>query len=64
MKTFRLLFLSALMALSLTACVPAEYDPLGLFQTSGTNSPSYTEEASYHGLPDRKSTRLNSSHAT
>ena len=51
MKTFRLLFLSALMALSLTACVPAEYDPLGLFQTSGTSSPSYTEEASYHGLP-------------
>ena len=51
MKTFRLLFLSALMALSLTACVPAEYDPLGLFQTSGTSYPSYTEESSYYGLP-------------
>ena len=51
MKKLRLLLLSAAMAFSLTACVPAEYDPLGLFQTSGTSYPSYTEEASYYGLP-------------
>ena len=38
MKKLRLLLLSAAMAFSLTACVPSEYDPLGLFQTSGTSS--------------------------
>ena len=28
MKKIRLLFLSAIMALSLTACVPADFDPV------------------------------------
>ena len=52
MKKLRLLLLSAVMALSLTACVPSGYDPLGLFQNSGTGSSSYaTEEASPYGLP-------------
>ena len=52
MKRLRNLLLSAIMALSLTACVPSEYDPLGLFQTSGTSSTTTaTEEASHYGLP-------------
>ena len=52
MKKLRLLLLAATMAFSLTACVPSEYDPLGLFQQSPAES-SYSSpsEASYYGLP-------------
>ena len=50
MKKLRLLLLSAVMAFSLTACVPADFDPVRWMTTTpSTTSSSY--EPYYSGLP-------------
>lgn len=53
MKKLRLLLLSAIMALSLTACVPADFDPVQWMTTSvtTTTAPSTVYAPAYSGLP-------------
>ena len=53
MKKLRLLLLTAIMALSLTACVPADFDPVQWMTTSvtTTTAPSTVYAPAYSGLP-------------
>ena len=57
MKKLRLLLLSAIMALSLAACVPADFDPMQWMTTSvaPTATESYDYGPSYNGLPSNYS---------
>ena len=53
MKKLRLLLLTALMALSLTACVPADFDPVQWMTNSMTTSTNTSADyaPAYSGLP-------------
>ncbi|MBQ4325831.1 MAG: hypothetical protein IJC28_02830, partial [Mailhella sp.] len=52
MKKLRLLLFSAVMALSLTACVPADFDPVQwMTSTVATTNTSYDDSSAYSGLP-------------
>ena len=52
MKRLRHLLLSAVMALSLTACVPADFDPVQwMTSTVATTNTSYDDSPIYSGLP-------------
>ena len=52
MKKLRLLLFSAVMALSLTACVPADFDPVQWMTSTVTESnASYDDSPTYSGLP-------------
>ena len=56
MKKLRLLLLTAVMALSLTACVPADFDPVQWMTSSVTTSnDSYDYGPTYSGLPSNYS---------
>ena len=51
MKKLFNLFAASVMALSLSACVPSEYDPLQLFQQPAPTVEPAPRQAAYYGLP-------------